>query len=215
MFLRCPFIVSSSPVSNALDTEDVIAAIQDTKLLSVCQHRLKTNLAFLVILLYVGLFFSWIFEISSIGSLRMQIITLFPVSAISFHKKLTDYLTLVVFQEVLNQCIFVILQTLEYCSRHVAFATQSFYSALNVMIFVQNNFFTLNSIILFVIVFKNVRVIPMDTLGLCSVLVYLLLNFFKIRKLFRWKCLRNQLTVSLSKLLDHLNHLQGIHGSKI
>ena len=54
---RSAFVVGSTPLSDALETEGVIAAIQHTKLLTSRQNRLQTNLTIFIVFLDVGLLF--------------------------------------------------------------------------------------------------------------------------------------------------------------
>ncbi len=71
MPLRNSFIVSTTPLSNALQTEYMIAAIKHSELLAICKNWLKAYLAFLIILLNVSLLFSISVEIASVHTLRM------------------------------------------------------------------------------------------------------------------------------------------------
>ena len=49
--LRCAFVVSGTPGADAFKTEDVIAPVNHTELLSICEHWLQADLALRVLAL--------------------------------------------------------------------------------------------------------------------------------------------------------------------
>ena len=49
--LRCAFVVSGTPGSDALQAEDVIAPVNHTELLSICKYWLQADLALSILAL--------------------------------------------------------------------------------------------------------------------------------------------------------------------
>ena len=111
MFTR-PFVISSSPASDTVQTESMVTSIKNTKLFAIRQHFFKADAAFIIHyeLLSIAI-------LSCCHILRMVEFALLSISAIAFLKEFTHSKLFLIVQEVVNDVI-IILHLLEFGIRN-------------------------------------------------------------------------------------------------
>ncbi len=112
VFFSGAFVIGGSPAPYALETEGVVARVENSELLAFGEHGLQTDLTLLVVLFDVGLLLSGTGEIPHIAALGVQKLALVAVPAIVVDEVLANDLLFVTVDEVLNQGIFVVLHVL-------------------------------------------------------------------------------------------------------
>ena len=137
MFFGGAFVVGCAPSSNAFETKSVVARVENAELLSLRENRFQTNLALFIVLLDVGLLFGRTGEVAYITALRMQILTLVAVPALSIYEVLTNHLFLVAVNEMLNQGVFVVLKIFQYRSWYFPHYTKRLDRTLLIEVLVQ------------------------------------------------------------------------------
>lgn len=148
-------IKSSSPLPNALETEGVVAAVQNAELLPTRQHSFQTDLALLIILLYVRSFLHTIREVARVATTRVHIVTSVPVLAVPPHKVLTDDLLLIFIEEVLNQLVLVKVDQV-LLEVHFSAANRPDHLVRFIVIRVQDDLLVLLPVFQFLVVLEDV-----------------------------------------------------------
>ncbi len=159
VLLCSALVVGSTPASNASDTEGMVARLQNAKLFSFSQNWFQTNLALLIILLYVGLFLRRVSEISDVAALGVLELTLISIPTEAFYEVLANDLLFVTVDEMLDEGVLVVLHVNQHLFRNLAHNPESFYYTFFVKILIQDDSFSFFTISLLFVILKHVWVV--------------------------------------------------------
>jgi hypothetical protein len=128
-------------------------------LFSFSQNWFQTNLALLIILLYVGLFLRRVSEISDVAALGVLELTLISIPTEAFYEVLANDLLFVTVDEMLDEGVLVVLHVNQHLFRNLAHNPESFDYTFFVKILIQDDSFSFFTISLLFVILKHVWVV--------------------------------------------------------